>query len=303
VRGGSSNLDPLRTALAGASFFGVVAAVPLTRRATGDGPRAALLGQAESVAAELTHRAQRAATTAGPIEIAREIFGRDFLLLPRFVPAQPSELGQALAGGPALGASARDVRRWLQQVARVRPALQRWRRLWLYAEALGHAAPRHDLAQLPHVPGERWVGLAFGAPAERPPSGRLSLVMHRPAAPAATRAWAGLLIDEWPELIPGPTETTGLAFHYDDPGAEAPQTVLIAVPPGREPHWTFDTLVEIVGDTLDLAKMRAVDGELLGILGQLLPAIYLSANVKDETVNTSFKDLLIADPPTVRTEG
>ena len=300
--GGSAALGPLRTALNAASLFGVTGAVPATRRSTGEAPRAALLAQAESVLAELTRRSERAAIAAEPIEMAREIFGRDFVLVPRFAPSRPDELAQALASGADLGAAPRDVRRWLQQAARVRPALQRWRRLWIYAEALGQAAPGHDLAQLPHVTGESWVGLAFSAGA-RLPSGRLSLVLHRPVTPAADALWAGLLVDEWPELIPGTAETTGLAFHYDDPGAEAPQTVLLAVPPAGETHWDFDTLVEILRDTLDLAKIRGVDGELLGILGQLLPAVYLSANVKDETVNTSFADLLIADPPTVAMDG
>jgi hypothetical protein len=298
AREGSPDLGALRAALGAASLFGVSEAVPLTRRSVGDAPRAALLGQAESVLAELARRGSSAAAGAEPGEVAREIFGRDFVLLPRVVPARAAELGQALASGGALGATPRDVRRWLQQAARVRPSLQRWRRLWLYAEALGRRPPRHDLAQLPHVPGERWIGLALDPPDVRPASGRLSLVLDRPAEPAASEPWAGLLLDEWPELIPGRAETTGLAFHYDDPGAEPPQTVLLAVPPTGEPHWTLDTLVEILRDTLDLAKIRGVDGELVGILGQLLPAVYLSANVKDETVSTSFKDLLIADPPT-----
>jgi hypothetical protein len=300
--GGSPALGPLRTALSTASLFGVAAAVPATRRSAGEAPRTALLTQAESVRAELTRRSEQASAAAEPAETAREIFGRDFVLLPGFVPSHPDELAQALAGGADLGASPRDVRRWLQQAARVRPSLQRWRRLWTYAQALGHAAPGHDLAQLPRVTGESWVGLAFSA-GTRAPSGRLSLVLHRPVEAAANARWAGLLIDEWPELIPGTAETTGLAFHYDDPGAEAPQTVLLAVPPAGETHWDFDTLVEILRDTQELAKIRGVDGELLGILGQLLPAVYLSANVKDETVSTSFKDLLIADPPTVVMDG
>jgi hypothetical protein len=303
AQGGAADLGALRTALARASHFGATGAVPHTRRSSGDAPRAALLAQAESVAADLADRAARAADAAGPDAIAREIFGRDFVLLPEFVPPQPPELGQALAAGADLGATARDVLRWLQQAARVRPALHAWRRLWLYAEALGHSSPGHALAQLPHVAGEPWVGLPFASPDARPPSGRLSLVMHRPAAPSVSEAWAGLLIDEWPELVPGASETTGLAFHYDDPGAEAPHAVLLAVPPAGAAHWDFATLVEILRDTLDLAKMRGVDGELLGALGQLLPAVYLSANVKDETVSTNFNDLLITDPLSVVLDG
>jgi hypothetical protein len=302
VRGGSPDLAPLRRALVAASLFGVAAAMPTSRRSASQEPRAALLAQAESVAAELGDRSRRAAAATDAAEIAREIFGRDFVLVPTFAPPRPAELGQALTAGPDLGASAQDVTQWLQQAQRVRPALGRWRRLWLYASALGRPAPRLELAQLPHVPGEPWVGLAFGA-GPRPPSGRLSLVLHRAVAASTTEAWAGLVIDEWPEVIPSRTETTGLAFHYDDPGAEAPQVVLVAVPPNAAPHWDLATLAEIVRDAFDLAKLRGVDGDFLGILGQILPAIYFSTNVKDDTVSTDFRDLLIADRPLVRAEG
>jgi hypothetical protein len=37
-----------------------------------------------------------------------------------------------------------------------------------------------------------------------------------------------LLLDEWTELIPNEREDAGVVFHYDSPGAEAPQAVLIA---------------------------------------------------------------------------
>ena len=77
-------------------------------------------------------------------------------------------------------------------------------------------------------------------------------------------------------MIPRPTEQSGIAVHYDDPGAEAPQTILLAVPPTSAPRWDLASLLAILNETLDLAKVRAVDGELLGALGQLLPAIYLA---------------------------
>src|SRR5262249_20325861 len=149
---------------------------------------------------------------------------------------------------------------WLQQAARVRAPLGRWRRLRLFGEALGAPAATFDVAQLPHVDGARWVALPFTNQADRPPGGRVSLVLHRPVTPAVTDPWYGLVIDEWPEVIPNAIEHTGLAFHYDDPGAEAAQAVLLAVPPDAT-KWDFDSLAAIVNETLDLARMRAVDGE------------------------------------------
>src|SRR5439155_215173 len=77
--------------------------------------------------------------------------------------------------------------KWLQQAARVRPALGRWRRLALCAAALGGDINRLDVAQLPHVDGDRWAALPF---AGVPPDGaRVSLVLHRAGNPKATDPW------------------------------------------------------------------------------------------------------------------
>ena len=57
------------------------------------------------------------------------------------------------------------------------------------------------------------------------PGGRLSLVAHTPLSPKRRfdRPLAGLLIDEWVEVVPSRQETTGLTFHYDQPNSAAPQ--------------------------------------------------------------------------------
>ena len=67
------------------------------------------------------------------------------------------------------------------------------------------------------------------------------------------------------------------------------------MPPTDAPTWDFDTVVSLVNETLDLAKIRAVYGELLGSLGQLLPALYLADNLMNDTVATSFGNLLTND--------
>ncbi len=154
------------------------------------------------------------------------------------------------------------------------------------------------LVQMPVVSGERWVAHPFEE-GSRPPSGRLSLVLQQPSAAKADGEWTGILIDEWTELIPSTSELTGIAFNYDDPDSEAPQAILIAVPAvpgGIEGLWDLPSLVDMLRETLDLAKIRAVDGELLGSLSQLLPAIYLATIPRDDTVSTDFRIRRIADP-------
>jgi hypothetical protein len=106
----------------------------------------------------------------------------------------------------------------------------------------------------------------------------------------------GLLLDEWTETIPAASETTGVGFHYDDPGAEAAQAVLLAVCPTNAEAWNDDMLEAVLMESFDLAQLRAVHPDLPGDLAagglpqlaQLLPAIYLAANLSRETVATDF---------------
>jgi hypothetical protein len=309
--GSTPDLADLRRTLASLALHGVAGAYPRTLAGATQALRAELVDQTQRVLAEANRRvtaadsatsaAGAAATTAADqvaaaVATMQALFGDQFLFLPRFRPVNTTELSQALAAGPALVGDRQAPRRWLQQASRVHLPLDRWRRVWLYAEALGAPAPQLEVAQLPHATaGARWVALAFPTAADRPPSGLLSLVLHRPAVPAAEDAWVGLLLHEWTELIPATAETTGVAFHYEDPGAEAPQAVLIAVPPTQAPTWSLSALADILNETLTLAQIRGVDLGLLGALGQVLPAIYVASNAADDTVSTDFSQDRRAD--------
>jgi len=127
--------------------------------------------------------------------------------------------------------------------------------------------------------------------------GRLSLVILAPNGIDLTKPLAGLLIDEWVETVPNKKETTGVAFHFDAPAAEAPQTILLAVPPDDQP-WNLDKLEATIVETLELAKLRAVDLTALGEVGQFLPALYFSKNDQAESIiSTDFAGLAGAKEP------
>jgi hypothetical protein len=164
----------------------------------------------------------------------------------------------------------------------------------MLARALGVTMPDPHIVQLPHA-AVPWAAETFGDDANRPPSGILSLALLRAVSPDTDDPWVGLVIDDWTELIPNRVESTAVAFHYDDPGAEAPQTVLLAVPPGNEQTWSLDTVMAILRETLELAKVRTVDGELLEQLGQVLPATYLAANPRNDTISTIFATHVMTD--------
>ena len=174
---------------------------------------------------------------------------------------------------------------------RSRDRLGRWRKLNLYARQSGLARPRVDIVQLPHIPGEKWLGLPFD-PSTPPDEGRAALLLlNYTTSLNPTAAWSGLVIDDWSEMIPNAVETTGIAFHYDSPQSEAPQAVLVATPSANTAQWTFAELQASLEQTLNLAKIRAVSQENLDI-AQLFPMTITPSNIlATDTIATVFDRL------------
>jgi len=292
---GPFDLQPLRDALIALGGYGFTGALPATAKGNTEPLRAQLAAQGQDVREQANRRLADAAAAPDASARVAALFGRDFVFLPRFRPAGAGELANAVAAGPSLVSGPHDVPKWFQAAARVRPALGRWRTLALYSGALGSPVPAFEPAQLPFTAGARWAALDFADEEHRHPSGLLSLDLARASQPAATDPWAGLLVDEWTEVIANADEAGAVAFHYDSPGAEAPQAVLVAVPPVRTDQWDLDSLIATLNETLDLAKIRAVDGELLTKLSELLPAIYLTANTAGDAITTKFSGALATE--------
>lgn len=300
----TANLEFLRNTLLRAASFGVAGTVPLSILGETPEDRRTLLTQAGAVHQELTQRVgQLTALTAAfnpataTVEQRREhavaqlrlVFGKNFVVLPRFTAANATEFGQALAnstqvqGGDPLAATT-----WFQRMARVRDGVARLHEALGYAEALGSGEKLAlSIAQLPYAAADRWVGLPLAA-GKRLPGGKLSLVVQSTAPIDATKPLAGVLIDEWVEVVPNATETTGIALQYDQPNAAPPQTILLAVPPQTDTPWTVWSLQQVLLETLDLARIRAVDSDALDEVGHYLPASYLACNMAGDTVTTDF---------------
>jgi hypothetical protein len=101
------------------------------------------------------------------------------------------------------------------------------------------------------------------------------------------------MIDEWVEVIPGKNETTGVAFNYDAPGSRPAQAILLAVPPNivhQGQKWSDEHLISTVVETMELAKIRAVDSASLRHMGHFLPALYFANNPENNTtIKIDFK--------------
>ncbi|WP_424016405.1 hypothetical protein ACOZ4N_10870 [Halorientalis pallida] len=286
-------LETLRRALLRASYFGVYGSVP--RSPTGGQPddETVLVTQARTVSEAVAERYETStgydpATRPDPPEgepatsvdeqIARleAVFGDEFQVLPTVEPTNGAELTATFGRSDDLQAGdPMAAETWFQRVARVRDESARFRRGLSYAEAV--TGERHrdlQVGQLPHRQGERWVGLD----GQDPEPGRLSLVMqHAADFDGDYGRVAGLFVDELVENVPGETETTGVALNYDDPDAMAPNSILLALPPA-EGGWTTDHLVDVVTDTMELARYRMVDLEDIDEFGTLLPLLSFPRN-------------------------
>ena len=96
----------------------------------------------------------------------------------------------------------------------------------------------------------------------------------------------GLLLDEWTEVIPAETETTGLTFQFDKPNAEPPQAILLATPPQFTGSWNWSDLVQTLHETLDMARVRAVEPQQIdqSPLSVFLPATILATTWRPITI-------------------
>jgi hypothetical protein len=273
--------------------------VPFTVQPAGTAPEPQ---QTALAAAEVARRAAQVAAvpehpdgTPRHVAVLRAVLGEGFPVVPSFDP--PAATGLAtphtleLQGGDPGAATT-----WLLRAARVRPGAARLLAALSAAEAL-NAGARLDLRvhQLPHAPGDRWLGLPLTP--SSPAGSRVSLVVQGlpDAGPDRT---AGLVVDEWTEVIPHREEATAVAYHFDSPGAAPPQALILGLAPPGHSTWSTDLLEGVLHEALELARLRLVDLEALHPLdpdaltdiGQFLPAALYARNLAGDVVSTDFTE-------------
>ena len=229
-------------------------------------------------------------------DAAHLVLGDHFVLVPTFTvdTLQGAEWTNAYQDRASLLDFQRDERDntfavddWLYATARVSPKMRDVENLTFVAEALGTTAPLLEPVQLPYAADAPWMALEF------PPEAKTSLANELLLYTASyARAFnsgepqCGLLLEEWTEVIPAETETTGIAFQFDKPNAEPPQSILLATPPQFSGAWRWDDLVQTLQDTLDMARLRAVEPQQLDqeALSVFLPATILATTWRPVTI-------------------
>lgn len=222
------------------------------------------------------------------------IYGESFVAIPLCLVPDPQKQNASLGHAKDLLPNGSiDVEDWLQLNAMARPSVARLTNL-LSASAIVNIDETPNVAttnviQLPHNPDERWVGLPLEADFIRPKANLSILVYHTGEALNLTSQKAVLAIDAWADSIPDASQDAAVTFQYDAPNAQAPQTVLLAVPPLHgQRNWTFDDIVGAVREAKDLAEIRMADLAHLDILPRMLPALYFPFDLEEESIGLHF---------------
>lgn len=241
-----------------------------------------------------------AAAVAALQAAAQAMLGEDFRLVPEFglAQAQADEWASAVAASAGslayltgTAGIADPVSEWMYGVARVRPMVRAWERAGLLVDAL--RGPDHVPAllpaQFPYRAGAAWVAMRF-PPDQRPDSDRLCYTAHYAAPFDKNARQCGLMLDEWTEVIPATTRDTGITFNFARPDNEPPQAILLVTPASGTGTWQWDDLVGALNETLDLAKLRAVEpGDVdQTAYSVLVPATITAATVYAISIATSL---------------
>jgi hypothetical protein len=220
------------------------------------------------------------------------LLGTDFSVIPNVAVYNKTEFGNSHNQHTQVLSSYDDpftMDTWMHGLARVRPKMESLENTMMMVENFDKSVSDLVPVQLPYVENDTWLGGKL--PEGYVPDGDKMLYSALFTHPFdANELQAGLLIDEWTEIIPTETETTGLAFHYDQPNAEPPQTVLLAYSPVFNGTWKWEDLEESVLQAFEMAKLRAVDPDLIAKskYSQLLPSVMVAVTRYLITASTNF---------------
>lgn len=192
------------------------------------------------------------------------------------------------------------VDEWLYGTARVREKMGQLESSIMLIDALSGHELTIDPLQFPFRTPDFWLGLEH--PAEFPATDtpfqinedKLLYTAHFSVPFNSAAVQCGLLLDEWTEVIPQKEETAGLAFHYDRPNCEPPQTLLLVTPADFTGEWRWDDVVDALRDTLELARKRAVEPTQVDqtAYARFLPAVISSVTTYPimQSLNFAFNN-------------
>lgn len=305
-------VDTLRQQLAAIANAGVPLAFPLSSFGFAKTERESLLDQSKSLhdryevlkaAYDTNLAAVNAADTKPPqkvtllTQMARGFLGEDFVLLPQFSLMDPADVTKADTNRDQLLKYAREtllmplpVDEWLQGVSHVRPNMGNFATVLMLSQTFNNDAPDCSPIQLPFRDNDTWLAVEF-------PKGTaivhdtISMLQCLPQGFQPAAVQCGLLIDEWTETLPQREEVTGITFNFDQPNSAPPSAILLTVTPEITGKWRWENLTASVLDTIERAKLRAVEPDMLDSLsgfGTLLPSIFSEFHTSPSGISLDY---------------
>jgi hypothetical protein len=204
------------------------------------------------------------------LSAAKTILGDDMLLIPHFTlsSSKATEVENVYAAKESIlnfikgKGVALPVDDWFGGVARVREKSHEWENISFLSTAFNtNASSELTPLQFPYTKDDRWAAVEYKNVGEKYVlnGDKLLYTAHFAKAFDKTKPVCGIVVDEWTEVIPSDKETTGIAFHYDQPNSEPPQTMLLVTPPVFKGEWDWETIVLSLEETLSMAKKRAIE--------------------------------------------
>jgi len=120
--------------------------------------------------------------------------------------------------------------------------------------------------QIPAMIGNRpeWLGTEVSSE-EQVDDAYIYLLMHPENMPQKQgETMAGIVLAHWTERVPYSDQTAAISFNYDQPDAEAPQTLLLAVSTkDNDSCWSENMLLRTLKSAMHMVKCRSVDPDSL----------------------------------------
>ncbi len=229
--------------------------------------------------------------TEAYMRAVNHLFEDNFRVIPRFTLPNQAELSKSYSDHSQLTQHVNDdfpMDKWMNSLARVREPMNHLHQVIHYADVFQTLTPELLPIQLPYIENDKWLGLEYGKYEFE--TDKLLYSFHYPGNWDPAQSQAGLLLDDWVEVVPTEKETSGLALNYNTPNAEAPQTLLVAVAPNINENWKWNDLEAILNETLDNAKKRAVEPDMIddSKYAQFLPATMVAVTRHLITISTNL---------------
>lgn len=209
------------------------------------------------------------------------LFGKSFTVMPQFTLSSVIQ-NEVITSMNTFNISKQNKITWFQQASQTHKQLKKFEDFSMLKTAMNNIDDLDfSVCQLPHPDNNQWIGIQTDELGEEQQAVR-SLVFYSPTNIDLQQSVSGIILDQWNESIPNKKETTGIAYNYNCPSNEAPNAILLVVPPVIEQThatWKWSYLVNAIDETLDLAKIRAVDLHAYKDLGAFLPALYIPTNL------------------------